>query len=418
MNNLRAFFRLLSLSLFLLGILAAGSVAQGDKPYSLVIQGLNSPAGAGSGEPNICKGADGRIYLTWIEKKGDKIHALRFAVRSGSGWSAPKTIIEAEILFVNWADFPSLVVLPDGALVAHWLVKSSLDTYAYDVNIARSTDEGKTWSKPVVPHRDGTKTEHGFVSMLPWTNGRVGAIWLDGRNFKGNSHGGHGLSANEMTLRFATIEANSKVSEDVLLDSRVCECCQTSAALTSEGAIVVYRDRSEKEIRDISVVRFSKGRWTEPRTVNADGWEIHGCPVNGPSVSADGKRVAVAWFTAAKETPQVKVVFSSDAGVTFASPIVVDEGSPVGRVDVLMLTDGSAVVSWLERIAKGGEVKVRRVRPDSSHDQAITVAESSAARSSGFPQMARAGDEIIFAWTDSGTPSRVRTAVGRLAAGR
>ncbi len=410
-----AWFRLLLVLLFLLGILIAGSVTQeGKRPSSLVIQGLDSPAGAGSGEPNIYSGADGRIYLTWIEKQGGKIHALRFAVRSGGAWSASKTIIQRENLFVNWADFPSLVVLPDRALVAHWLVKSSPDTYAYDVNIARSNDDGKTWSKPIVPHRDGTKTEHGFVSILPWSGGRAGAIWLDGRNFKGNSHEGHGSSANEMTLRFATIDANNKVSEDVLLDSRVCECCQTSAALTSEGAIVVYRDRSEKEIRDISVVRFSKGRWTKPRTLNADGWEIQGCPVNGPSVAADGKRVAVAWFSAAKETPRVKVVFSSDAGVTFASPIVVDDGSPVGRVDVLILTDGSALVSWLERTAKGGEVKVRRVRPDGSREDAITVAESNTARASGFPQMARAGNEIIFAWTDPATPSRVRTAVLRL----
>lgn len=217
-----------------------------------------------------------------------------------------------------------------------------------------------------------------------------------------------------MNLRYTTIDAKGRLSEEALLDSRVCDCCQTSAALTADGAIVVYRDRSEKEVRDISVVRFSKGQWTEPRTLNADGWEIHGCPVNGPSVSAEGKRVAVAWFTAAKETPRVKVAFSSDAGATFASPILVDEGSPVGRVDVLMLTDGSAIVSWLERTTKGGEVEVRRVKPDGSRDDATTVAESSAARVSGFPQMARSGNEIIFAWTAPGTPSRVRTAVGRL----
>jgi hypothetical protein len=253
--------------------------------------------------------------------------------------------------------------------------------------------------------------------MLPWS-GRVATVWLDGRNFKESAHEGRGSSTNEMTLRYATIDGKGQVSEEALLDSRVCDCCQTSAALTSEGPIVVYRDRSEKEIRDISVVRFSKGRWTEPRTVNADGWEIHGCPVNGPSVSADGKRVAVSWFTAANETPRVKVVFSDDAGTRFAPPIQVDEGSPLGRVDVVMLTDGSALVSWLERTSKGGEVKVRQIKPDGSRDEAITVAASSAARASGFPQMALAGDKIVFAWTDPGNPSRVRTAVGRFGSGR
>ena len=138
---MRACFRLLLLSLFLLGISTADSLAQeGNRPSSLVVQGLNSPAGAGSAEPNIYTGADGRIYLTWIEKQGDKVHALRFAVRNGSEWSAPKTIIEAENLFVNWADFPSLVVLPEGMLAAHWLVKGvRTPTRTMSISPARRT---------------------------------------------------------------------------------------------------------------------------------------------------------------------------------------------------------------------------------------------------------------------------------------
>jgi hypothetical protein len=163
-------------------------------------------------------------------------------------------------------------------------------------------------------------------------------------------------------------------------------------------------------VRDISIIRLVKGRWTEPRSIHADGWTIEGCPVNGPSIAADGKRVAVSWFTAAKASQRVNVAFSADAGASFGQPVQVDEGSPVGRVQVQLLGDGSALVCWLERTAKGGEIKVRRVRPDGSRDQALTVAVAGVARATGFPRMTRAGEEIIFAWTDASSPSHVRLA--------
>ena len=35
------------------------------------------------------------------------------------------------------------------------------------------------------------------------------------------------------------------------IDARVCDCCQTDAAMTSEGAVLIYRDRSDDEIRDL-----------------------------------------------------------------------------------------------------------------------------------------------------------------------
>jgi len=200
----------------------------------------------------------------------------------------------------------------------------------------------------------------------------------------------------------------------MLIDPRVCDCCPTSAVLTSEGPIAVYRDRSEKEVRDISIVRFVKGKWIDPRPVSGDGWEIQGCPVNGPAVAADGKRVAVAWFTAPKETPRVKIAFSNDAGATFSQPIQVGEATPAGRVDVLMLQDGSALVSWLERTAKGGEIKIRQVMPDGSRGQSLMLSESNSLRATGVPQIVRAGNEVIFAWTQPGNPSKVQVAAAKV----
>ena len=370
------------------------------------VRELPLQAGAGSGQPNLAVAPDGRVHLSWIEKLGEGRFSLRFSTLEKDVWSAPRVIAEGSNWFVNWADFPSMIALPDGSLAAHWLVKSAPGTFDYDVTISRSFDGGKTWSKPFVPHRDGVKAEHGFVSLLAAKDGNLAAVWLDGREMKpgaGDHDHGHG----EMTLRYVKVKRDGTLTDEAVLDSRVCECCQTSAAMTADGPVVVYRDRSEQELRDISIVRLRDSKWSQPQPVFKDGWQINGCPVNGPSVAASGRRVAVAWYMGVNDKPRVKLIFSNDAGASFGEPITIDDGNPAGRVETLMLADGTAMVCWLEKVTGGGEVRVRRVRPDGKFDPAMIVSGTGTARSNGFPQMARVGNKLVFAWTGA----RVMTAI-------
>jgi hypothetical protein len=388
---------------------------RGETP--LVVREMGSPAGPGSGEPNLAVAPDGRVLLSWIEPAGEGRHMLRYASLDQSGsWSPPRTIAEGAGWFVNWADFPALAALPDGTLFAHWLAKTGPATYAYAVQVARSRDGGKTWSSAVVPHRDGTPTEHGFVSMTPWSDQAMGIVWLDGRKTAGAAHAAHGEPGAEMALVHTTLDGDGRLSAETVVDGRVCDCCQTDAARAGDAVVVVYRDRSAKEVRDISVVRFADGRWSPPHTIAADGWEINGCPVNGPAVAADGAKVAVAWFTAAGDKPMVKLAFSADSGASFGSPIVVDEGRPLGRVDVILLDGEATLVSWLEQGENGAAaLRIRRIASDGSVGAAATVAESTGARSSGFPRMARSGAKVILAWRDASDPPKVRTGILDLA---
>lgn len=395
-----------------LAVLAGCAAPRAEMP--MVVRELGSPAGPGSGEPNLAVAPDGRVLLSWIESAGENRHVLRYASLDGSGsWSPPRTIAEGAGWFVNWADFPALAVLPDGTLFAHWLAKTGPSTYAYDVQVAWSRDDGKTWSRPVVPHRDGTRTEHGFVSMTPWSDQAMGMVWLDGRKTAGaTAHAAHGEAGAEMSLVHTTLDSDGRLGAETVVDGRVCDCCQTDAVRAGDAVVVVYRDRSDKEVRDIALVRFENGRWSAPRTVADDAWEINGCPVNGPAIAASGRTIAVAWFTAAADKPTVKLAFSGDTGATFGSPIVVDDGRPLGRVDVVMLGEEAALVSWLEQGEKGAAtLRVRRITKDGTLKDAATVAVSSGARSSGFPRMVRSSGQVILAWRDAADPPRVRTAV-------
>jgi hypothetical protein len=414
---MRNFFRVTNALLLVVAMVVCQAQSQQVNRLTSV-QELDSPAALNSGEPNLYATADGRVFLSWIEKLGDNLHALKFAVLKQGQWSQPRTVAEGKNWFVNWADFPSLIALKDGSLVAHYLVKSDARTYAYNVNLRRSNDGGKTWSKPLAPHKDNTLTEHGFVSLLPLNNGRAGVVWLDGRKFTAQEgdqgHSGHGASTNEMSLRYAAIDARGKLFDEAQIDGRVCDCCQTSAAVTSEGLIVAYRDRTEKEVRDISILRFVKGKWTEPQVLHEDGWQINGCPVNGPSVAARGRQVVVAWLSAAKDLPQVKVAFSNNAGATFTEAIQVDDGKPLGRVEAVMLPDHSALVVWLELSEKGAEIRARRIQANATKSASIVVAEANAARASGFPQIALTKNEVIFAWTQTAPQPIVKVGVMRL----
>lgn len=405
-------FVLLGVVTLALVALAALAGSADPRAAPMAVRELPSPAGPGSGEPNLAVAPDGRVLLSWIEPAGGGRHRLLYSGLDASGsWSAPRTIAEGGGWFVNWADFPALASLPDGTLFAHWRAKSATGTYAYDIQVASSRDGGRSWSRPFVPHRDGTKTEHGFVSMTPWNAGAMGIVWLDGRKTAGAARPADGEAGGEMSLVHTTMNGDGILGAETVLDGRICDCCQTDAARAGDAVVVVYRDRSETEVRDMSIVRFAEGRWSAPRTLAADGWEINGCPVNGPAIAADGSKVAVAWFTAPADKPRVKVAFSDDGGVTFGSPIVVDDGRPLGRVDVAMLDGGAALVSWLEQGEKGAAtLRLRRIAGDGSRGDAATVAVSTGARSSGFPRMARSGGRVVLAWRDAAEPPRVRTA--------
>ncbi len=372
--------------------------------HRTALRDLPVPAKPDSGQQNLTTLPDGRIALSWIESEG-RTHFLRFSVlQPDSSWSAPSTVVQGSDWFVNWADFPSMAVVNESFWAAHWLARSGKGTYAYDVNLSLSTDAGEHWGEPLVPHRDGTQTEHGFVSLLPW-RGMVSAVWLDGRN----TEGGHGHGG-PMTLRHALIEDDGRITDEALLDDSVCDCCQTAAAVTSDSILVAYRDRSEEEIRDISVVRFADGVWSEPYPVSRDGWRIPGCPVNGPAIAARGNLVAVAWYTQPEDVPQVRVAFSQDGGRSFSEPIRVDDGDPLGRVDCLLLDNGEALVSWLEFTGdKDSQIRVRQVAAGGDRSPSLTVARTNSSRSSGFAHMVASGDGVVLAWRQTDPDAGVRT---------
>ncbi|TFG66586.1 MAG: exo-alpha-sialidase [Gemmatimonadales bacterium] len=370
---------------------------------------IASPAGLGSETPHLSLGTDGPT-LSWLEpaSEGDgETYALRFSTLSGESWADPLTVVERSDLFVNWADFPSVIDLGDDRLAAHWLQYNGAGTYAYQVRLSFSPDRGVSWSDGLVPHEAVTETEHGFVSLVP-AGYEVEMFWLDGRFYA------DGLDSAAMSLRHVTVTDDGTGGEESILDARTCDCCQTSVASIPGGLIAAYRGRTTGEIRDIHVVRRLDGTWQEPALVHADGWHITACPVNGPEIVSAVSDVGIAWFTAATDSGRVYAALSDDAGETFGSRIRIDEGRPIGRVGALALPGGRMFVSWLEAAGDGygAEVRARIIDRSGRMSSSVPVGTSSVARASGFPVLTLDGERVVVAWTDP-YENRVRIAVGQ-----
>ncbi|TMM57273.1 hypothetical protein FEE95_12360 [Maribacter algarum] len=374
-----------------------------EKKETPVVTAITSPVEKNSSLPFLF--SDGKkILMSWVEKENDSLTQLRYSEFLEREWRPTQNILRGNDWFVNWADFPAIAE-NNGSLISHVLKKSSAGTYSYDIKLNLLPEGEKEWKTDLPLHTDGTPTEHGFVSALPYKEGFF-ITWLDGRNTEEDENGNRGA----MTLRAAEVSVTGDVRNETELDARICDCCQTTAVITANGPVVMYRDRSEDEVRDMSIVRWDDGSWTAPQTVYSDNWQIKGCPVNGPKASNIGNALVMAWFTAA-DKPKVQIIFSSDGGLGFDSPIIVSEANPLGRVDVILLNEHEAIVSWVDHDEKA-QLKAMKVNRDGSQGKQYVISDVITSRQSGFPQMERVGGELLFAWTYvSKEQSKVKTAL-------
>ena len=372
-------------SLLVLALLAScteQSPPQFGDPVPVIV-----PAGTPAYGPRLTQRSSDDAILSWMERNDDNA-SLRYATYYDGEWQAPMMAASDERMFVNWADLPAVVATGSGTLLAHWLSNVADAPYAYQVLTSISYDGGASWSVPESPHSDGTPTEHGFVSTYAADDG-TGLMWLDGRNTPDNG----------MTLRSAIMSSDGELRDEVLVDDLVCDCCQTDVAMTKDGPIAIYRNRTSEEVRDIYMSRFANGSWQPGTPVSDDGWIISGCPVSGPSIAATDKQVAIAWFTAANGKPMVKTVFSTDAGKSFSKPVIVAAEGALGGVDVALIDRQSYVVTWMEKTqGKPYAIQLRAITTKGQIGAIETVGRTNVA--STVPQLARVADKLLISWTD------------------
>ena len=385
-------------------------------PYAangLKITPLENPAAAGSIQPNLTRGVDGALVLSWLEpvSQGSTKLALKYSVLRGDKWSKVSTVVESENFKTHPSVPPAVTQLSENGLIAYWGQgrKPSTPTTGHahveDVTISISRDAGRTWSAPMIPHSDRSEVEHSFASLVPVSADSAQIVWLDGR------------TPGKQKLMAAPIDFNG-IGKEYVLDDDVCTCCPTSTALTSKGPVAAFRDHEAGDIRDISIVRFMDGKWSRPKSIHGDDWKIAGCPINGVDLAARGDVVAAAWYTAAGETPEARVAFSKDAGETFGDPTTINSNRAVGRTSIALMNDRDALALWVEGTVEKDEAKsstqlyAKRIGIGQKTGSSVVV--SSTARGIGFPRVETCSKGAVIAWTDKSQQKSVVTALATM----
>ena len=398
-----------SIFLNLIWILLAFGSCEPSEPVSFDLNEVPFTGLSRSSLPVLSSDGSNLIF-SWLTMVDDSTAELSYAyLEDGKKWSSQLPITRGKDWFVNWADFPA-IVHNKGNLLSHILQKSGGGKFSYDVKLNVLPKGESQWKTGLPLHVDSTFTEHGFVSSVAYSDSSFFVSWLDGRNTGngGSEHSGH---SGAMSIRAAEVGLDGRVIWDELLDAKTCDCCQTTSAVTDLGPVVLYRNRSDREIRDIAITRLVNGEWTEPKIIHPDGWVIAGCPVNGPKVAALGNTLLVGWFTAPNEVPQIKFAFSSDSGGVFGTPLTLEGKGIIGRVDVALLDSQTGIVSWMEMLEEGTYLLAARISLDGKFNSPVKISKIDPGRKSGFPQMELHGDRIYFAWTElSSETSSVRTA--------
>ncbi len=382
----------------------------------LEIVALDTPAGEFSGQAHLAASPEGAAVLSWLEPTTGEGMGLMYATLAADSqtWSAPRMLAEGEDWFINWADLPSVVPMTATTWAAHWLVFRE-DFEGYDIFVAISHDSGASWGEPFVLNTDGTSAEHGFVTLYPHGDD-IAAVWLDGRNMVVDGQFVYESPTGDMlgtSLRYALFDADGERLMDTSVDDLVCDCCQPDVAFADDEPIVIYRDRTPDEVRDIVVRRMVDGVWQAQQALPADHWTIEACPINGPAIAADGDDVVAAWFSAVDEQPIVHFARSTDGGATFGGAIDVDTEGSFGYVDVELLDNGDGVVSWVRSSGDDLAFATRRISRDGELHPVEIVTMIDLSRPLDFPQMITAGNRLVFLWTDYTNGSNVESGIGR-----
>ena len=292
---------------------------------------------------------------------------------------------------------PKLAYAPDGSLYALYAVAKVVPGRRFPMSslrLAKSGDDGQTWTAPVTIASDSAFGTRNFHALHAGSDGALYVAWLESSQGKSK------------TFLTRSTDAGTTWTTPALADTaQSCPCCRTAIATARDGTLyLAWRTVLPGNVRDVVVARSTDhgATWATPVRVHADNWVFDGCPHAGPSMQVDSSgTVHIAWWTGKQGAAGTFYARSTDKAHSFEAPVAlgVGEFSAPAHIQLALGPERTVVAVWDD-----GTVKTPKVVMRVSHDDGATFSApslvSTEGRAATFPVLALRDKELTIAWSE------------------
>jgi hypothetical protein len=334
----------------------------------------------------------GQLWIAYAE--GDPSSATVYVSRSKDlkSWDKPIRVNGTpEPVSSDGENRPKLAFDKQGGVYVTWTSPTSAN-YTGDIRFARSSNNGTSWTKPIVVHRDRQLITHRFESLIVDSDGTLWITWVDKRDLEAaqaakKEYSGAAIYYAYSTDRGATWQGDRKLAD------HTCECCRIALATDPKGRVAaIWRHVFEPSERDHAFAYLTKEQSPAITRATYDRWNVDACPHHGPglAIAQDGTRHAV-WFNQVDGAGRVYY-----GQLSAAKPIHVKQ-LPEGATHADVAVSGNFVaVAW-----KRFDGEATRIESWLSSDNGRTFAPGASLTTSGDsdqPRLVNAKQDILLVW--------------------
>lgn len=361
-------------------------------------------------EPAAAAGRDGTVYVAWVEHRGREADVwLAHYDGEAKPLGQPVRVNPNAGEATAWrGDAPTVAVAPDGTVYIGWAARDDAAPHASTLYLSASRDGGRSFNPPSKVNDDARPGVHGMHSLAVAGDGRVYVAWLDERDIQPKAADpakapSHMHTESNREVYFASSSDGGRTfSPNRKVATEVCPCCKTSLAVGDDGRVYAgWRQVVPGDFRHIAVASSNDGGQTfsTPAVVSDDRWEIQGCPVSGPALSAgaDGA-LRVLWYTAGEAgKPGFYWSESLDGGRTFSPRRTLSEMGGRGTPVLLKDAGGGLKAVWEGSDGTTAVTLSASLGGDGRPSEPATLATGGA-----LPAAAEVGGQLFVAYIGGG----------------